>query len=44
MKNMKDMKHAVAHLVYYLEETMAQYVESQDRIRHITTHDWRIHV
>ena len=44
MKNMKDMKHAVAQLIHYLEETMAQYVESQDRIRHITTHDWRIHV
>ena len=42
MKNMKDMKHAVAHLIHYLEETMAQYVESQDRIRHVTTLDWRV--
>lgn len=41
MKNMKDMKKAMARLVNYLEETMAQYVESQDRIRHITTLDWR---
>ena len=44
MMNMKDMKKALAQLVDYLEESMAQYVESQDRIRHITTHDWRIHV
>ena len=44
MMNMKDMKKAMARLVDYLEESMAQYVESQDRIRHIATHDWRIHV
>ena len=44
MMNMKDMKKALAQLVDYLEESMAQYVESQDRIRHITTHDWRVHV
>ena len=44
MMNMKDMKNVMARLVDYLEESMAQYVESQDRIRHITTHDWRIHV
>ena len=44
MEYMKDMKKALAQLVDYLEESMAQYVESQDRIRHITTHDWRIHV
>ena len=44
MMNMKDMKKVMALLVDYLEESMAQYVESQDRIRHITTHDWRIHV
>ena len=41
MKNMKDMKNAMVHLIGYLEETMAQYVEDQDRIRHITTLDWR---
>lgn len=41
MKYMKNMKKALANLVYYLEETMAEYVESQDRIRHITTLDWR---
>ena len=41
MMNRKDMKKALTHLVDYLEESMAQYVESQDRIHHITTHDWR---
>ena len=41
MNNMKDMKKAMGHLFGYLEESMAQYVESQDRIRHITTIDWR---
>ena len=41
MKDTKNMKTTLAHLVEYLEETMAQYVESQDRIRHITTLDWR---
>lgn len=44
MKFMKDLKKALDHLVDYLEESMAQYVESQDRIRHITTLDWRFHV
>ena len=43
MKNMKDMKNAMARLAGYLEETMAEYVESQDRIRHINTMDWRFH-
>lgn len=44
MKYMKDLKKALAHLVDYLEESMAQYVDYQDRIRHITTLDWRFHV
>ena len=44
MKNTKDMKKAMAHFVEYLEEAMAQYVESQDRIRHINTLDWRFRV
>ena len=44
MMNMKDMKKALAQLVDYLEESMAQYVESQDRIRHVTTLDWRFRV
>lgn len=44
MKFMKDQKKAVAHLVDYLEESMAKYVEYQDRIRHISTRDWRFHV
>ena len=43
MKTMKDMKKALAHLVFYFEESMAQYVENQDRIRHITTLDWKVH-
>ena len=43
MKYMKDLKKALGHLVDYLEESMAQYVESQDRIHHITTLDWRFH-
>lgn len=37
MKYMKNLKKALGPLVDYLEESMAQYVESQDRIRHITT-------
>lgn len=41
MKFMKYHKKAVAHLVDYLEESMANYVEYQDRIRHITTLNWR---
>ena len=41
MKYMKDMKTAAAHLINYLEEAMADYVVNQDRIRHISTHDWR---
>ena len=41
MKYMKDMKKAAAHLIDYLEEAMAAYVENQDRIRHISIHDWR---
>ena len=41
MKYMKDMKKATAQLIDYLEETMADYVENQDRIRHISIHDWR---
>lgn len=43
MKNIKNMKKALAHIVCLFEESMAQYVESQDRIRHITTLDWRFH-
>jgi len=41
MKYMKDLKKAFAHHVCALEESMAQYVECQDRIRHITTYNWR---
>lgn len=41
MKYMKDMKKATAHLIDYLEKAMADYVEIQDRIRHISTYDWR---
>ena len=41
MKYMKDLKKALAQHVGVLEESMAQYVECQDRIRHITTHNWR---
>ena len=44
MKYMNDLKKALALLVDCLEESMAQYVECQDRIRHITTLDWRFHV
>ena len=33
MKYMKNLKKALGPLVDYLEESMAQYVESQDRIR-----------
>lgn len=40
MKYMKDMKKAAAHLIDYLEKAMADYVENQDRIRHISIHDW----
>ena len=43
MKYMKNLKKALGPLVDYLEESMARYVESQDRIRHITTLDWRFH-
>ena len=43
MKYIKDLKKALGPLVDYLEESMAQYVESQDRIRHLTTLDWRFH-
>lgn len=43
MKYIKDLKKALGPLVDYLEESMAQYVESQDQIRHITTLDWRFH-
>lgn len=43
MKYMKNLKKALGPLVDYLEESMAHYVESQDRIRHITTLDWRFH-
>ena len=43
MKYIKDLKKALGPLVDYLEESMAQYVESQDRIRHITTLVWRFH-
>ena len=43
MKYMKNLKKALGPLVDYLEESMTQYVESQDRIRHITTLDWRFH-
>ena len=43
MKYIKDLKKALGPLVDYLEESMAQYVESQDRIRHITTLDRRFH-
>ena len=39
MKYMKKLKKALGPLVDYLEESMTQYVESQDRIRHITTLD-----
>ena len=41
MKYMKEIKKALAHHVGVLEEAMAQYVEYQDRIRHITTLNWR---
>lgn len=41
MKYMKDLKKALAHHVGVLEESMAQYVECQDRIRHIKTLNWR---
>lgn len=41
MKYMKDLKKALAHHVGVLEESMAQYVEYQDRIRHIKTLNWR---
>lgn len=41
MEYMKDMKKAAAHLIDYVEKAMADYVENQDRIRHISTHDWR---
>lgn len=44
MKYMNDLKKALASFVNCLEESMAQYVECQDRIRHITTLDWRFHV
>ena len=44
MKYMNDLKKALAHLIECLEEAMAQYIESQDRIRHITTLNWRFHV
>lgn len=44
MNFMKDLKKALAHLVHYFEESMAQYVECQDRIHHITTLNWRFHV
>lgn len=44
MKYMNDLKKALAPLFVCLEESMAQYVECQDRIRHITTLDWRFHV
>ena len=43
MKYMNNLKKALGPLFDYLEESMAQYVESQDRIRHITTLDWRFH-
>ena len=41
MKYMKDLKKALAHHIGVLEESMAQYVECQDRIRHIKTLNWR---
>ena len=44
MKYMNGLKKALAPLVDYLEKSMAQYVECQDRIRHFTTLDWRFHV
>lgn len=43
MKYIKNLKKALGPLVDYLEESMTRYVESQDRIRHITTLDWRFH-
>ena len=44
MKYLKDLHKSMSRHVEYLEETMAQYVESQDRIRHVTTLDWRFRV
>ena len=41
MKYMKDLKKALSHHIGVLEESMAQYVECQDRIRHIKTLNWR---
>ena len=41
MKYMKNMRKAAARLIDYLEKAMADYVENQDRIRHISIHDWR---
>ena len=41
MKYMKNIKKTLAHHVGVLEEAMAQYVECQDRIRHIKTLNWR---
>ena len=41
MKYMKDLKKALSHHIGVLEESMAQYVECQDRIRHIKTFNWR---
>ena len=41
MKYMKDLKKALSHHIGVLEESMAQYVECQDRIRHIKTLNWK---
>ena len=41
MKYMKDLKKALSHHIGVIEESMAQYVECQDRIRHIKTLNWR---
>lgn len=41
MKYMKDLKKVLTRHVGVLEASMAQYVECQDRIRHITTLNWR---
>ena len=41
MKYMNDLKKALSHHVGVLEVSMAQYVECQDRIRHIKTLNWR---
>ena len=34
-------RDGIENLIDYLEKAMADYVENQDRIRHISTHDWR---